>query len=243
MRVPRIYVETPVVPGNDVFLTGAALHHVSKVLRARVGAEVLLFDGTGGEWRAVLDSIRPDHAQARLVEHVPINRESPLRWELAQGISRGERMDYTLQKAVELGVAMVHPVMTKRTVVKLQGEKSEKRREHWQGVARSAAEQSGRTVLPVVNPVLDLDEFFQRRDDGLMLILDPQADATIDQLSMERPERVFLLAGPEGGFDDRERADAYRNGATGIRLGPRILRTETAALVAAALLLARWGDY
>lgn len=243
MRVPRVFVDHPIIPGKDFILAGAPLHHIAKVLRLRAGAEIILFDGSGGEWRGALETIRSDHAQVRLLDHNKLSRESPLRWELVQGISRGERMDYTLQKAVELGVSAIHPVVTQRTVVKLQADKAAKRRKHWQGVVASAAEQSGRTSLPVVNEVCGLDEFLAARNEGLMLILDPGADRNVAQLPSEVPERVFLLAGPEGGFEDNERSNAIRNGAEGIQLGPRILRTETAALVAAALILARWGDY
>ncbi|HEX7047988.1 MAG TPA: 16S rRNA (uracil(1498)-N(3))-methyltransferase [Gammaproteobacteria bacterium] len=243
MRVPRIYVDSLIKPDADFFLTGNALKHVSKVLRLRAGAEVLLFDGTGGEWRATLETVHSDHAQARLLEHLDINPEAPLRWELVQGISRGERMDYTLQKSVELGVAAIHPVETKRTVVKLDADRAAKRRAHWQGVVTSAAEQSGRTRLPSVSEITSLHEFLSNHSDGLLLLLDPEAEKHVDDLPVESPERVFLLAGPEGGFEDAEREAIYRAGAQGIRLGPRILRTETAAVVAAALLLARWGDY
>ncbi|HEX7031051.1 MAG TPA: 16S rRNA (uracil(1498)-N(3))-methyltransferase [Gammaproteobacteria bacterium] len=243
MRIPRIYVDSMINPSKDFFLTGDSLKHVSKVLRLRAGAEVLLFDGTGGEWRAALDTIQRDHARARLIEHLDTNREAPLRWELVQGISRGERMDYALQKSVELGVAAVHPVETKRTVVRLDAARAAKRREHWQGVVTSAAEQSGRTRLPPVSAIMSLENFLAERSGGLLLILDPEAATRIDDLPMARPERVLLLAGPEGGFEDGEREAIYRAEAFGVRLGPRVLRTETAAVVAAALLLARWGDY
>lgn len=243
MRIPRIHVDSPILAGKNFYLTGSALQHVSKVLRLRAGAEVVLFDGNGGEWRAILEAVRNDHAQARLIEHVAIDREPPLHWELVQGISRGERMDYTLQKSVELGVAAVHPVETKRTVVKLDGERANKRREHWRGVAVSASEQSGRTSVPRVGEIDSLSGFLATRPDGLLLLLDPDATTRSDDLPAKKPERVFLLAGPEGGFEDVEREAAYRAGATGLRLGPRILRTETAAVVAAALLLARWGDF
>ncbi len=243
MRVPRIYVDSNIVAGRDFHLAGAPLQHVSKVLRLRAGAEVILFDGQGGEWRAVLETIRSDHASARIVEHVAVDRETPLRWELVQGISRGERMDYTLQKSVELGVAAIHPVETRRTVVKLDRERAQRRRAHWQGVVTNACEQSGRTRRPEVAEIATLDAFLAQRPDGLLLILDPEAESRIDDLPTVRPERVLLLAGPEGGFEDVERDAIYRAGATGLRIGPRILRTETAAVVAAALLLARWGDY
>lgn len=243
MRVPRILVEPPILPDADYILSGSAFRHVTKVLRLRAGAEVLLFDGRGGEWRAVLDAVGGNNARARVLGHDPVDREAPLRWELVQGISRGERMDYTLQKSVELGVAAVHPVETVRSMVRLRDDRAAKRRSHWQGVVTSACEQSGRTRLPHVNDILPLPAFLAERDDGLLLILDPAAEAGIGDLPEERPGRVLLLAGPEGGFDDREREMAYGAGATGLRIGPRILRTETAAVVAAALLLARWGDY
>lgn len=243
MRVPRIFVDKPIVAGKDCYLTGPALQHVSKVLRLRAGAKVVLFDGHGGEWRAELEAIRGDHAQARLIEYMAADREAPLGWELVQGISRGERMDYTLQKSVELGVAAVHPVETKRTVVKLSKERADKRRDHWQGVVTNACEQSGRTRCPKVGEILTLDRFLAARPEGLLLVLDPEAIRGFDDLPQARPERVLLVAGPEGGFEDTERDLLYRSNATGVRMGPRILRTETAAVVAAALLLARWGDF
>lgn len=243
MRVPRVFVESTIKAGQNVPLTGTALQHVSKVLRLRAGSELVLFDGHGGEWRAELETVRSNHAEARLLEHLAVNREAPLHWELVQGISRGERMDYTLQKSVELGVNAVHPVETMRSVVKLDSERAEKRRAHWQGVVTSACEQSGRTCRPVVSEISPLHRFLASRPQGLLLILDPEADSRPAALPEARPERVQLLAGPEGGFDDSEREMIYRTGATGLRIGPRVLRTETAAMVAAALLLARWGDY
>lgn len=242
MRIPRIHVDSPINPDKDFFLTGSALKHVSKVLRLRTGAEVLLFDGRGGEWRALLEAIRKDHAQARLLEHIDIDREAPLHWELVQGISRGERMDYTLQKSVELGVAAVHPVVTKRTMVRLEGERALRRREHWQGVVTGATEQCGRTRLPAVHGTRALQEFLAAREDGLLLLLDPKANTSMNDLPLAKPKNVFLLVGPEGGFEDAEREAACAAGAKGLRLGPRILRTETAAVAAAALLLGRWGD-
>lgn len=242
MRRPRILVDTPIKAGQDFYLTGKPLQHVAKVLRLRVGAEVVLFDGTGGEWDAVLEEIRRDHAKARLVTFHDVDREPPLRWELVQGISRGERMDYTLQKCVELGVSAVHPVEMKRTVVKLDVERAAKRREHWQGVVTSACEQSGRTFCPHVHEVRTLQDFLAQPPDGTLLLLDPEAECSVSELSLATPGRVLLLAGPEGGFDDAERALITGAGGTGVRMGPRVLRTETAAVVAAALLLSRWGD-
>lgn len=243
MRIPRIFVDTRLQAGAAVTLAGSSASHVTRVLRLRSGDKVILFDGHGGEWRAELADAGKGQVVVHLLEHLACDRESPLRWELVQGISRGERMDYTLQKAVELGVAAIHPVEMQRTVVKLDAARAEKRIEHWNGVCRSAAEQSGRTAMPVVHPVCRLHEFLAREIPGTMLMLDPESAVSVSSLPAARPASALLVAGPEGGFDDHERKLLLENGATALRLGPRILRTETAALVAAALLLARWGDY
>lgn len=242
MRIPRVFVAENIREGEDVYLTGKALQHVAKVLRLRAGARVILFDGRGGEWEAILDGIRRDHAKARLLAFHDVDREPPLEWHLVQGISRGERMDYTLQKCVELGVASIHPIEMKRTVVKLDAQRATRRLEHWQGVVTNACEQSGRTRHPPVHGVRTLDDFLSGRSEGLLLLLDPDAERTLDNLPRERPANVMLLAGPEGGFDASERERIRAAGGVGIRMGPRVLRTETAAVVAAALLLGRWGD-
>ena len=242
MRVPRLFVEDTPPEQGPYLLRGNAHRHAVQVLRLRKGAEVLLFDGSGREFAGVLREPRRDETEMEILAVSSVDREAPLRWELVQGVSRGERMDYTLQKSVELGVAAVHPVETKRTVVKLDASRAEKRRSHWQGIVTSAAEQSGRTRLPPVGEIRSLEDFLSDRSDGLLLILDPEAENGVGDLPVERPERVFLLAGPEGGFDESERRSIYRAGASGVRMGPRILRTETAAMVAAALLLERWGD-
>lgn len=243
MRTPRLYVSAPLSAGGEFELTGAPLKHGVKVLRLGKGAEVVLFNGSGCEWHAVLESIGKDAATVRLLDKREVDREPPLRWELVQGISRGERMDYTLQKCVELGVSQIHPVETRRSMVKLSKDRAAKRIEHWSGVVVSATEQCGRTQVPVVNPVSSLDRFLASPPAGQLLLLDPEGDCSLLDLPDVRPERVLLLAGPEGGFDPREREAAYQAGARGLRLGPRILRTETAAVVAAALLLNRWGDF
>lgn len=243
MRVPRLYVPEPLPADGEFELTGAPLKHGIKVLRLGKGAEVVLFDGSGHEWRGVLETVGKDTATVRLQDRQEAHREPPLRWELVQGISRGERMDYTLQKCVELGVREIHPVETRRSMVKLNDERAAKRIDHWSGVVVSATEQCGRTRVAPVNGIIPLDRFLAAPPAGQLLLLDPEGDCSLQDLPEQRPERVLLLAGPEGGFDSREREAAYKAGARGLRLGPRILRTETAAVVAAALLLNRWGDF
>jgi len=242
MRIPRLFVEAAPPEQGLYLLQGNALRHATQVLRLREGADVVLFDGSGREFSGVLGQIRRDGAEVNVLSVVTVDRETPLHWELVQGISRGERMDYTLQKSVELGVAAVHPVMTKRSVVKLDGDRAGKRLAHWRGVLVSACEQSGRVRLPELHAVSSLQEFLQPPRDGLLIFLDPLGTHTIADLPEHPPSRVSLLAGPEGGFEEAERERILAAGAVGLRLGPRILRTETAAVVAAALLLGRWGD-
>lgn len=243
MRKPRLYIPELSPGAATLEMSGAPFQHATRVLRLGVGAELVLFDGQGNEFNGLIEQIDRTTALVRLEEVALVDREPPLRWELVQGISRGERMDYTLQKSVELGVAAIHPVETRRSMVKLYGDRATRRLAHWQGVVTSACEQSGRTRIPEIAAIAPFDDFLAKRaDEQLMLLLDPQGTHTLKDLPEEPPNRVLLVAGPEGGFDEREREAAYRAGATGLRVGPRILRTETAALVAAALLLGRWGD-
>lgn len=242
MRVPRLFVEDTPPEQGPYLLRGNAHRHAVQALRLRKGAEVLLFDGSGREFAGVLREPRRDETEMEILAVSSVDREAPLRWELVQAISRGERMDYTLQKSVELGVAAIHPVNSQRSVVKLDAKRADKRLEHWRGVVVSACEQSGRTRVPEVHEVSPLHEFLERPAEGMLVFLDPEGTQSLRDLPAEPPQLVRLLAGPEGGFDAGERQRILAAGATGLRLGPRILRTETAALVAAALLLGRWGD-
>lgn len=243
--MPRFYCDLHLAPGHVVALPDAVARHAVGVLRLRVGEAVTLFNGDGAEYRGVLEACGGKGATVRLdARHEPA-RESPLQVHLAQGISSGERMDYTLQKAVELGISAIQPLMMRRTVVRLSDDKAIRRRAHWQAVVSSACEQCGRNVLP---PVAEIQEFvaWQRglsaQTETLKLLLDPDGDACLRNLPPPTSP-ILLLAGPEGGLDPAERKLARAAGFQGLRLGPRVLRTETAALAALAALQAIWGDF
>lgn len=243
MRLPRFFCPPPLALGGRVNLPPDAAHHAVRVLRMKEGDALALFDGAGNEFMAKVLRAGKDQLTA-LIETVRDNdRESPLSIALAQGISSGDRMDYTLQKAVELGVAEILPIAAERSVVKLAGERAAKRLAHWQSVVVSACEQSGRSVVPEVHAVNDfVDWLAMETAPATRIVLAPDAEQRLADLP--RPEgRIVLLAGPEGGLTDNELSTAQLRGFTPVRLGPRVLRTETAALAAMAAMQALWGDY
>ena len=231
---PRVYVAGPLRAGSSVELPRAAGHH-ARVLRLREGDEVTLFDGTGGEWRGRLSS----KARVELLEKREVERESPLAITLVQGVSSGERMDYTVQKAVELGVAAIQPLLTKKGVVRLEGERASTRVEHWRKIAIAACEQCGRNRIPQILPLLAFHQY-RPPGAGTKLLLSAQG-RSIRQL--EAMEQAVIAAGPEAGFAQEEQAALERAGFVKASLGPRILRTETAALAALAALSALRGDF
>lgn len=242
MPIARFYCPIPLAPGQTARLTEAVSRHALGALRLRVGDGLVLFNGDGQECQAELVQAGRE-AQARVLSCRSVTRESPLVVTLAQGISSGERMDYTLQKAVELGVARIQPLMMRRTVVRLDADKRARRRAHWQGVVMSACEQCGRTRLPAVDDILDYADWLATAQPGhgLRLLLDPLASTRLRDLSPPEAS-LILLAGPEGGLDPAERTAALARGFQPISLGPRILRTETAAVAALAAMQALWGD-
>lgn len=242
--MPRFHCDQPLAPGRHVELPTEAARHAVGVLRLRDGDAVTLFNGDGAEYPATLE-LRGKNVFARISGRVESERESPLRIILAQGISSGERMDLTLQKAVELGICAVRPLMMRRTVVKLAGEKVERRLRHWRGVVISACEQCGRNSVPPVEPIEEALVWLKSAEVGATphrFLLDPEGTAGLADLP-EPTGPVLLLAGPEGGFDPVERKAALAAGFRPLRLGPRILRTETAALAALAAMQACWGDF
>ncbi len=241
--MPRFHVDLPLSVGRLVELPNETTRHVIGALRLRDGDEVTLFNGDGGEYSGRLEQ-QGKGAAVRLSGHDEPRRESNLSITLAQGISSGERMDLTLQKSVELGVAGVQPLMMRRTVVKLSGDKMEKRMRHWRGVVIAACEQCGRNLIP---PVAEIEDFMAwlRRTQAPghhRYLLDPEAETSLRDLTVPTGP-IILLAGPEGGFDPVERNAAVAAGCQRIRLGPRVLRTETAALAALAAMQAIWGDF
>lgn len=241
MRIPRLYVDQPLASGADCPLNRRALDHAVKVLRLRAGDSLCLFNGRGGEFAAVLTRGAGGALLAQVGEFTPDRRESPLPVRLVQGISRGERMDYTLQKAVELGVTDIVPVVTERTVLRLTGERAERRLAHWRGVVLAACEQSGRTRVPPVVEPRTLAEHLADPLEGVGLLLDPTAPHALTQTGPYTGP-VCVLIGPEGGLSDAERGAAQAAGYRPVRMGPRVLRTETAAVVALTLLQGLAGD-
>lgn len=240
--MPRFFVDLPLSPGAKIELPPVPAHHAARVLRLVRGAEVVLFNGRGGEYPAVLEWVDKDGVSARCREWRDVERESPLDIRLAQGISSGERMDYTLQKAVELGVTAIQPLAMRRSVVKLTAERAARRVDHWQGIVMSACEQCGRNHLPVVANPLDIPQWLATAPTGLKLFLSPEAELALNDLPPPAGT-VWLVAGPEGGFEPEESALITDFGFVPVRLGPRILRTETAALAAVAAMQMLWGDF
>jgi 16S rRNA (uracil1498-N3)-methyltransferase len=242
MPVPRFYLDQPLAAGARFSLPPGPARHAARALRLGVGDPISLFNGEGGEYAARIERIHKDEVAVAVGGFADIERESPLRVMLAQGISGGERMDYTLQKAVELGVAAIQPIAAKRSVVKLAGERVERRVAHWQAVVASACEQCGRNRVPVVAPPLSLADWLGRQPPARLLFLSPQAAKRLAELPPPAATDC-LVAGPEGGFEADELAALDAARAVAVRLGPRVLRTETAALAALAAMQALWGDF
>lgn len=240
MRVPRIFHAGPLQPHNELELAESTANHVARVLRMREQSPLVIFNGQGGEFHAHIIRIEKRQVVVTLGEFIERDAESPLRITLAQGISRGERMDYTLQKAVELGISTIVPLLTEHCVVELKGERLGKRLEHWRGIIISACEQCGRNRLPELLPVASLSEWLAQPGEGSRLLLDHRAAGSINTLAAATA--FTLLIGPEGGLSPAEQQQALTAGYQGVRLGPRVLRTETAALVALSALQARFGD-
>lgn len=241
MRISRIYQPIKLFDGLVFELSPLAASHLVRVLRYAVGDEFVVFNGEGGEYKAKIVAIKKQQAMAQVGEYKNLSVESALRIHLGQAVSRGEKMDYTIQKAVELGIAEITPLLTERCGVKLSGERWDKKLAHWRGVVIAACEQSGRDRIPVINHPVQLTEWLTQTQADLKLILHPQAAQKLTDIT-QQPHSVELLIGPEGGFDDLELQLALQHGFIALQLGPRILRTETAALVGIAALQTKFGD-
>lgn len=239
----RIYQEFVNVRVGDVLpLNEEAHRHLFTVLRCRDEDEIMIFNGRGESWRARIKQLNKKHSQAELLESVENRTESSLPIHLAQAVSKGERMDLVMQKATELGVTEITPILTERGNVKLDQERWDKKQSHWNNIIISACEQSGRSTLPRLNPVVDIRTWFTQLPEGLRLILSPTAQRPLTNFTA--PNQVTLLIGPEGGLTDQEIMLATeRFNFEAIKLGPRILRTETAALTALSVLQYVWGDF
>ena len=240
---PRFFFPAPLAAGQSVALPSSAAHHASAVLRLRPGDAITLFDGGGGEYGGRIERVGPRAVDVVVAEHRTSERESPLRITLVQAIIAAERMDYVVQKAVELGVAEVVPVATVRGVTRLEGARAERRVEHWRQIVVASCEQCGRNRVPIVHAPLELGDWLRRASNAhARLILAPSARTTLGEL--EPPgDGIELVVGPEGGFTPEEEAAATAAGFRAIRAGPRILRTETAGPAMLAALNAVWGDW
>jgi 16S rRNA (uracil1498-N3)-methyltransferase len=240
-RVPRFFVDDRLRAGGSCSLGEDAAHHAMHVLRVHAGDEITLFDGRGGEYHARVAAIERRRVVADVLQHRAIEREAPLRVVLVQGLSSGERMDFTIRKAVELGVAEIRPVLAAASVARPKGERAAARHAHWQKVAIAACEQCGRNRVPAVLPLISVIDY---RDAGgaLKVLLSPSAELRFSKV-IKKPADVVIAAGPEAGFNAEEERAFLDAGFVPASLGPRVLRTETAALAALAALHALQGDF
>lgn len=241
MRQSRVYTSQSLLSADRVELAGPAGHYLKRVLRLSKGDPIRLFNGDGRDYAGEICEIQRQGVLVKLTGSRNPGNESPLKITLVQAISRGERMDYCLQKATELGVYCIQPVTTRRVEVRMDEKKQGKRLAHWQGVVISACEQSGRAVVPEVKTPLSLAAWMAGTDESPRLVLDPAADTKLSSFSIEG-DTVSILVGPEGGLTDEEIEQASAMGFLAVSLGPRVLRTETAGPVAIALLQAGSGD-
>ena len=241
MRIPRIFTDSPLAVGSQCQLDDNAANHVGRVLRMQAGQALLLFNGDGQDYRATITEAGKKHVQVAVTEAGKNETESTLRVVLAQTLSKGDRMDYAVQKAVEMGVSEIVPLTTERCDVKLKGDREDKRLRHWQQVAISAAEQCGRARVPEIQPVMTVQQWLEHaRACDLRLVLHHRTERSLNTL--EKPSSIALMIGPEGGLTAEEIALAESHGFLPVALGPRVLRTETAPVAAIALCQWLWGD-
>lgn len=241
MRIPRIWHPEPITAGSQITLSEEAANHVGRVLRMSAGQAIQLFDGSNQVFEAEILQADKKSVRVSVLSGETDDRESPLHIHLGQVMSRGEKMEFTIQKSIELGVSLITPLFSERCGVKLDAERLSKKLAQWQKIAIAACEQSGRNVIPEIRPAMDLEAWCAEEESGLKLNLHPRANASINTLP-QPVERVRLLIGPEGGLSADEIAMTARYAFTDILLGPRVLRTETTALTAITALQVRFGD-
>lgn len=242
MRIPRVFLAQPLHVNEPLELSGDVAHYIGTVLRLKAGGTVALFNGEDGEFLAELQEVSKKHARLLPREAVENHADPALPVHLGIGLSRGERMDIVIQKSTELGVSRVTPLFTQRCEVKLDDRRAAKRQAHWQKVATSATEQSGRCRVPVIDTPLAMTDWLRQAHPGCCLVLDPYAEARLTLPPDHGQNPVTLLSGPEGGLTDAEVREAAGQGFTPMTLGPRILRTETAPLAALSILQYLAGD-
>ncbi len=246
MRIPRVYSPQPIEVNTSLLLDAQASHHILRVLRLKVGAKITLFNGEGGEYSACITSTQGKIASVNIDEYRNVDRETPLDLHLVQGICRGEKMDFAIQKSVELGVSRITPALTMYGNIKLTAERAQKRQHHWQQIANSACEQCGRTRTVAIDLPMPLSALFDRysskSENVLKLVLDPHGQS-LNEIEDKKKGHIVFVIGPEGGLSEEELQFAKTHGFFAVRLGARILRSETAPLAALAAINLMWGDF
>jgi 16S rRNA (uracil1498-N3)-methyltransferase len=241
MGQPRIFVDVRLGPGAQFALAPDAAQHVGKALRLKTGDNITVFDGRGGEYEAVIQRMDKEHVDVKTGAFRDAEREAPVAVGLVQGLPEADKMDWIIQKSVELGVAWIQPIVCDRSVVRLSADRAARREAHWRRVAVAACEQSGRNRVPEVRPTLGFQGWIALPSEAARWMLEPGASALAARAAPATP--VEMLVGPEGGLSERERDLAAHKGFEGVGLGPRVLRTETAPLAALATINALWGDF
>ncbi|KAF3978309.1 MAG: 16S rRNA (uracil(1498)-N(3))-methyltransferase [Methylococcales symbiont of Iophon sp. n. MRB-2018] len=241
MRISRLFIPHPLNVGQQIGLQEHSAHYVRTVLRLKKENAITLFNGQGGEYLCTITEVSRKRVVINIKQAIDRSVESPLSITLGLGISRGDRMDWAVQKSVELGVNNITPLMTERCVVKFKENKQKQKLQHWKNIVQHATEQCNRTVLPIVHEIDALKNWVDRQN-GLKVFLDPQAEQSLVELTPV-DQHVTLLSGPEGGFSDQERDIAVAAGFISVRLGNRVLRTETVTLAALSAVQMLWGDF
>jgi 16S rRNA (uracil1498-N3)-methyltransferase len=241
MRIPRFFESAELAPNQSWVLSDEVTQHVARVLRMRVGDTLILFNGSGSEFECELTQVEKRSATVTVKSQTDISRASPLHVHIGQALSRGERMDYAVQKATETGMSEMTPLTTERSEVRLKEDRQDKRLRHWQQVAISACEQSLRNELPTIHPVSSLEEWITSVEADLKLVLHHHSAKPL--ADFDQPTSVALLIGPEGGLTEAEVELAQQQGFQPVAFGPRVFRTETAPVAALSILQYLWGDF
>lgn len=242
MRIPRVYIDLPLSENTHHSLPEDTFHYLCKVLRLKSEHPLIIFNGKGGQYNATLKQVEKRSAAVDVHDFIELYNESPIKVTLGQTLSRGERMDYAVQKAVEAGVYSIHPLFSERCEVKLNDSRIEKRVQHWQQIAISAAEQSGRGIVPKVHTPVSLEAWTSNCKEMLKLTLHHHTKKELTKLPQPSDNTVAALIGPEGGLTEKEVKISEKQGFISVSLGPRVLRTETAPIVILTTLNVMWGD-
>lgn len=242
MPIPRIYTDQSLVAGSRVFLENAQSHHLTQVLRLHRGREIRVFNGSGVEFKAYIAGTDKRSVQLEVLSQAVMEPIPQLSIQLGIGISKGQRMDFTIQKSVELGVTTITPLLTERVTVRLPDERWKKRHAHWSNTVISACEQCARNRLPVIDAPTPLTAWLPKLGSRAGILLDQNASLRIHEIPYPR-DTINLLAGPEGGLSENEKKQAAKSGYMAVKIGPRIMRTETAPLAAIAAIQTLWGDF